>query len=200
MPERTPEQHHRPNAVSEIFIAVVVVAGLVLLGGLLAAGASINFFKTNRVYKETEAKSTLGLAYVAERSFRVETGRYSDKLTELGFLPERGNRYLYVFSQDGELHQPGTVLSGDQTGVLIDTARFTTANNDATERAIPEDVMKEVGLRGTCPDACEITIVAAGNIDADPTIDVWSISTGARTIDGQVVPAGKVFHHVKDSD
>jgi type IV pilus assembly protein PilA len=97
MPERSPEQHHRPNAVSEIFITIVVVAGLVLLGGLLAAGASINFFKPNRVYKETEAKSTLGLAYVAERSFRVETGRYSDKLTELGFLPERGNRYVYVF-------------------------------------------------------------------------------------------------------
>ncbi len=59
--------------------------------------------------------------------------------------------------------------------------------------------MKQVGISGTCPASCQITIVGAGNIDDDPTIDVWSISTGSRIIDGQSVPAGVPHNHVDDT-
>ena len=45
---------------------------------------------------------------------------------------------------------------------------------------------------------CDVTVVAAGNIDSDATIDVWSISTKERIIAGETVMPGMPFNHVSD--
>ncbi len=45
----------------------------------------------------------------------------------------------------------------------------------------------------------DITIVAAGNIDNDDTVDVWTISSKDRTVNGQRVPAGTPFNNVDDT-
>ena len=42
----------------------------------------------------------------------------------------------------------------------------------------------EVGVHGTCPADCSVTMVAVGNVDADPDFDIWSISTQSRSIGG----------------
>jgi hypothetical protein len=41
--------------------------------------------------------------------------------------------------------------------------------------------------------------VASGNIDDDATLDVWSISSRERVIEGKVVQAGASHCHVDDS-
>lgn len=55
-----------------------------------------------------------------------------------------------------------------------------------------------VSVSGTCPADCLVTIVAVGNLDADPDFDIRSISTQNRTIGGVVVPPGQFFHDVDD--
>jgi hypothetical protein len=39
----------------------------------------------------------------------------------------------------------------------------------------------QVGVNGMCP-SCEVLSVAAGNIDTDDDLDVWSASTSERTV------------------
>jgi len=48
------------------------------------------------------------------------------------------------------------------------------------------------------PETCSLTAIAPANLDDDDTIDVWSISTKDRVIDGVAVPAGSPFNHVDD--
>ena len=64
--------------------------------------------------------------------------------------------------------------------------------------AIPPALLADAGVHGTCPADCYVTVIAVGNIDDDADLDVWSISTQARTLGGEAVPAGQPFHHVND--
>ena len=71
-------------------------------------------------------------------------------------------------------------------------------DNAALYRGIPAALLSELGLKGDCPASCRITAVAVANLYADPTVDVWSVSTEGRTIDGQPVAAGVPHKHVDD--
>jgi hypothetical protein len=59
-------------------------------------------------------------------------------------------------------------------------------------------VAQQTGMLGECPE-CDITMACAGNLDGDDTLDVWTISTGERTLPNDtIIPPGEVFHHVDD--
>ncbi len=48
----------------------------------------------------------------------------------------------------------------------------------------------QLGLQGECP-ACQLTMACAAQLDADPTLDVWTVSTFERTGgNGARIPAG----------
>lgn len=177
--------------------AIAVVIGAVLCCVVVAMVVVPNFLHFGRVPRHREAQSNLKAAFAAERSFFAEKDTFSVAIDEIGFAPERGTRYLYAFSTEGELLEPGNPISG-HVGVKPDSARHAGVDVAAIERAIPDALWDEVGITGTCPE-CSITIVAAGNLDDDPTIDVWSISTKDRTIDGTPVTAGTPWRHVDDS-
>lgn len=197
MPAPLPQQPKK-SGVSAVVIILVAVALLCPCIGILAAIAIPNFIKFQSRSKQMEAKVQLKSAFTAEQAYFMDKQAYSTSPQEVGFMPERGNRYLVAFSAEGELAEPGK-LTKESTGVKADGARHPNIDNDALERGIPAELMNEVGPSGKCPDDCAITIVAAGNIDNDDTIDVWSISTKARTVNGTPVSAGTPYNHVDDT-
>ncbi|MCA2978419.1 MAG: hypothetical protein INH37_09065 [Myxococcaceae bacterium] len=187
------------KANTALILALVLGGGLTLccVVGILAAIAVPNFIKFKARSKQAEVKAQLRAAYTAERAYFAEKDAYSSDVGELGFAPESGNRYLYAFSAEGDLATPGSDLKG-KAGVLADASRYPDVNNEALEQGVPAPLWSEVGVQGTCPKACSITIVAAGNVDTDETVDVWSISTVDRSIDGKKVPSGQPHNHVDD--
>src|SRR6266849_8454536 len=72
----------------ELMIVVAII-------GILAALAIPNFIRFQARSKQGEAKSNLKSMFTAERSFYQEKDRYSNQVDEIGFAPERGNRYIY---------------------------------------------------------------------------------------------------------
>lgn len=180
------------------WIGPVIGLSLIALTFVFWAGASFWFgvFRMRSQTRYGEAFANLKAAYVAETSYFKGTGRYEESVEEVGFLPERGNRYRYVFSQTGDSFSPGDPPDGGaHTSVLADAVKYPTANNALLLSGIPPALLSTAGI-----DSTGITIIAAGDIDSDPTIDVWSISTNNRIIDGGVVKAGTPFRHVNDSE
>ena len=171
-------------STTAIVLIVLGVGGGAMLCcvSTLAAIAIPNFIKFQARSKQSEVKMNLKGAFAAEKGFFSEKDAYSESFSEMAFTPEKGNRYMYVAS-------PESKLDAD--------ARFT-PDNAALLAAIPPALMSETGVHGTCPGDCHITIVGVGNIDNDPDVDLWSISTEARTIDGTPVPAGQPFNHHSD--
>jgi type IV pilus assembly protein PilA len=164
-----------------IVVLVLGVGGLgfVFIAGVMAAIAIPNFIRYKARSKQVEAKATLKMLYTGELSFYAENNRYTTDLHELGVRPEPGNRYTYL---------AGDPKSSPTSMLEVDTHRH------PEEHPLSSSAMAglpvKAGLSGTCPK-CEITLVAAGNIDSDPTLDVWSISSAERTApSGSPIPVG----------
>ena len=58
---------------------------------------------------------------------------------------------------------------------------------------LPPELRAATGLEGTCPD-CNVTIACVANLDDDPDVDVWTISTKDRPEAARGTP----IHHLKD--
>ena len=193
MPAPPPQQ--KKGGVSAVVIIAVVVALACPCVGILAAIAIPNFIKFQAKAKQSEAKSNLKAAFAAEQAFFAGADKYSADIEEVGFSPMPGNRYMYSFSTEGELAEAGGTKG---SGVKADSKKFPTIDNDAIEKGVPQEIWADSGIEGECPSACSITIVAAGNIDNDDTIDVWTVSTKERVIGGISVPAGVPHNDVND--
>jgi type IV pilus assembly protein PilA len=72
----------------ELMIVVAII-------GILAAIAIPNFIRFQARSKQAEAKTNLKAIFTGQKSRYGERDRYSDFLGEIGFAPERGNRYHY---------------------------------------------------------------------------------------------------------
>lgn len=184
------------STAAVVALIAVGVFGLCFVG-VVAAIAIPNFMHFNTRARHAEVKSGLKEAFVAQKAYFAEKDRYSGYVEEVGFAPVAG-RYLYAFELEGDRQPrgPGAAV-GLHTGTLADPVRIAPLTNDQLEDGVSEALWYEVGVKGTCP-ACDITIVGAGNLDGDATVDVWTISTKDRTIDGVVVPAGQPHNHVDD--
>ncbi len=185
---------------STVLLVVLAVGGLsaICCIGTLAAIAVPNFIKFGARAKQAEVRSNLKALFTAERAHFMEHDAYTESFEELNFIPERGNRYRYVLSTSGELLVPGAPDGGQHSSVGADQRNSPAPDNAALFRGIPASLLSELGLKGDCPASCRITAVAVANLDADATVDVWSVSTEARTIDGQLVAAGVPHKHVDD--
>jgi type IV pilus assembly protein PilA len=163
----------------ELMIVVAII-------GILAAIAIPNFIRFQARSKQGEAKANLKAMFTAERSFFQEKDRYSPFQNEVGFSPERANRYAYrlvagacasaVESRSGVTTAPGQVDSC----VSVDTLKYT------AEAALPTFIPATAnmpaaneGVYGTCP-ACNFWGSATGNIDNDPAYDSWFISSETK--------------------
>lgn len=194
-PMPAPAPQPKKGGVSAVVIIAVVVALACPCVGILAAIAIPNFIKFQARSKQSEAKANLKSAYMSEKFYFESNQKYSADIGEVGFSAMPGNRYMYSFSTDGELAEAG---GSKGSGVKADSKKFPTIDNEAIEKGVPQEIWADSGIEGECPNACSITIVAAGNIDNDDTIDVWTVSTKDRVIGGQNVPAGTPHNDVND--
>jgi hypothetical protein len=151
--------------------------------------------------RQSECVANLSSFQVAAQMMLREREFLRLDLRGLGFTPERGNRYAY-FVGPGPLEDrsgPRAAVTKETQGIGVDSFQHPKARR-LTFHDLPPEVAAEVGISGTCP-SCAITMACAGDIDDNPADapDVWSVSTRARqTPGGELIPAGKPFHHVDD--
>ncbi|HSP81910.1 MAG TPA: prepilin-type N-terminal cleavage/methylation domain-containing protein, partial [Myxococcaceae bacterium] len=179
---------NRGFTLIELMIVVAII-------GILAAIAIPNFIKFQARSKQGEAKSNLKAWFTAQRAYMQEKDKYSPGIRVVGFAPERGNRYAYIFGAGTceERKSDGTVvqLQTDEC-VQIDNAKFPdmqaadlkpaqvpfagTWNGPGSDPANP-------GLSATGCPSCNIDGYATGNVDNDKGgIDSWYISTKTGTM------------------
>jgi hypothetical protein len=181
-----------------VLIGVFLV---VILPGLLGLGAwvvsrSIRFADRPR---QAECEYNLKSFFTELRTFQRMDEDLLRDFSRIGWSPERGNRYAYFLGPGPMEDRSGESATGTQEARAIgmDTFKFK-GEKSVTFAQLPPHVAGLAGLRGKCPD-CDITLICAGNLDADSTLDIWSISTGDRSLDeGELVTAGETFHHVDD--
>src|SRR2546422_8082800 len=75
----------------ELMIVVAII-------GILAAIAIPNFIKFQARAKQSEAKANMKAMFTAEKAFFQEKDRYSNLTGEVGFSPERNNRFAYFLA------------------------------------------------------------------------------------------------------
>ena len=169
-------------------IVVAVIGALVAVCCLMTAIP--NFLRFDTRAKAAEARTNLKALLAAERAFFAKEQRWATSFEELDFMPERGNRYRFALSQEGEVLEPGQPDGGAHAILGVDSRYSQRIPNSAHAAAIPPALWVVDG---------GLTIVATGNLDLDATLDLWSISSVDRVIDGKPVAAGVEWCHVDDS-
>ena len=176
----------------ELMIVVAII-------GILAAIAIPNFMRFQAKSKQTEVKNNLKSAFTAERSQYQEHDKYLTLVGELGFSPERGNRYYYQLGTGGTNQIRATVTATivplTDSGITVDTYKYPTAvatpvnsplaiTGQATNEGAAVPVAGTPGVAGACP-ACNFIGFGAGDIDNEAVgIDTWYIAS----IDFTAVP------------
>jgi hypothetical protein len=171
----------------------------VLALGVVVASTGCNLVRGPP--RESECHGNLRTIIARELELKDARGIFSVHPVEVGFAPAPGNRYLYLFARSGPVSRRDGLPSpppGESVGVGPDTRSRHVTVEWLRER-LPDDVAAQLGLSGACP-ACDITVACVGNLDDDDTVDVWSISTKDRVIDGQPVSRGTPWRHVNDRE
>jgi type IV pilus assembly protein PilA len=170
-------------AARKTLAIITLVLGVVYVPvvGILAAIAIPNFLKFQARSKQSECKMMLKSVVQMQQAYFAEHQKWADTSEELAFRPDKKSRYSYWVGPDS-----------------VVPAGIGTTSAQELAAAYPEGMGELIGAHGNCPDDCEVTMACAGNIDNDATIDVWSVSTKQRTVNGEVVPAGTPFNERDD--
>jgi len=156
----------------ELMIVVAII-------GILAAIAIPNFIKFQARSKQSEAKANSKAMFTAEKAFYAEKDRWSTRVGEVGFAPERNNRYNYFLggstqdSRSTTLATTGTqatAISADSFKGYTTTTTSTFGSTCGVTPAAPTTQTTVADWAGS----------AIGNIDSDTVLDAWSISTQTR--------------------
>jgi type IV pilus assembly protein PilA len=169
----------------ELMIVVAII-------GILAAIAIPNFIKFQARSKQSEPKANLKALFTAQRAYFSEKDTYASTVGDIGFNPERGNRY--------EIRTGCTTLTNRATatevsttgdcGFTVDTFKgyaggptLSIANTGATAATVgagmctlATDGCVAVGNNGAFQGA------AAGNVDNDSVFDAWLVSSMSLTV------------------
>jgi type IV pilus assembly protein PilA len=162
---------------------------VVAIIGILAAIAIPNFVKFQARSKQSEAKANMKAMFTAQKAFSAEKDRFSALTGEIGFSPERNNRYAYFTGNAGTLEVRATTLAvsaATDQKISFDVFKYTDplVFVPASINTLPGSVCGSfaAGIVGTT-----WTGYANGQIDTDTTgFDLWSISTDSRVL----TPAG----------
>ena len=213
---RTERREHGFTLV-ELMIVVAVI-------GILAALAIPNFIRFQARSKQAEPKANLRGAFTAERAYYSEHSSYSSCFTKIGFSPERGNRYRYTVNSTPRADETcgttedrstvaGVSLASDGD-ILADAFKYGVAVGPANAAKpapayVPSTpagttIVVQNDLVGVVPatddPAGSFGVAAHGQIDADPNLDLWYISSVSSLTPGvcpvlvgvnQQVPGGE---------
>jgi type IV pilus assembly protein PilA len=164
----------------ELMIVVAII-------GILAAIAIPNFIKFQARSKQSEPKANLKALFVAQKSYFAERDSFSDKVVDIGFVPERGNRYTIA-------NGGATLSSRNAAEENVDSSHqgfqgdsFKGFASDSTRSTANAAAVAAVSAGGTCAvttNGCITTLnngafaaIAASNVDNDTTIDTWMVSS-----------------------
>jgi len=159
-----------------------------------------NFINFGARARQSECLSNLRSLYTVLKASEHPTPGSELTFSQLGFSPERGNRYSYFLGagpmEDRSRSQPQG--SEKARAIGVDTSRFEDLRAYTLED-LPRELASQVGVRGTGPQA-DFVVACAGDIDGDPDDppDVWSVASHARTLQGERVEAGEPYCHVGD--
>src|SRR4029077_19826099 len=108
----------------ELMIVVAII-------GILAAIAIPNFIKFQARSKQSEAKANLKAIFTAQKAFFQEKDRFSTLTGEVGFEPERNNRYAYFLTGGTPAMEGRTTSTITQAttynGIEVDTFKYSGA-------------------------------------------------------------------------
>ena len=184
----------------ELMIVVAII-------GILAAIAIPNFIKFQARSKQSEAKANLKAIFTAEKAFFQEKDQFSTFTGDIGFSPERNNRYAYFLASTSPMLEDRSsasiTASATYNGIAVDTFKYGSAAGVTAVSTVGSCAASVAGIGA--PGPSDFTAVANGNIDADASIDQWSISSGTRaftpasdcTADA-AVPGGVATNHYND--
>jgi type IV pilus assembly protein PilA len=153
----------------ELMIVVAII-------GILAAIAIPNFIKFQARSKQSEAKANLKAAFTAEKAYYQENDTFSNFASQIGFAPERGNRYFYNLGGTNPSSRAGSVETTYVTedGIGADTFKYGTTSGVSASMPAAFNAQAVTGNTGN------FAATAAGNIDNDPDIDQWSVASLTR--------------------
>lgn len=191
-------------------LGIVVLALLSLM--VLVALVARFFVCSHESLRERKCKSNLKAAATAASIYFSETGCYSSRIDQIDFLPERGNRYAYFLDETGSVQDRSgqeIMNHGHDTAVGPDLYKYG-PNQQVSRDQLPRRLAGGV-LLGTT-ESCQpsatprapnpgysMTIACIGQLDDDPTLDVWSISTAPRQLpSGQEIPAMVPYNEIQD--
>jgi len=164
----------------ELMIVVAII-------GILAAIAIPNFIKFQARSKQSEAKSNTKAMFTAEKAFYSEKDRFSTLVGEVGFAPERNNRYNYFIGGTGQDDRSTAIASTATTaqGIQADGFKYGTGATVVTTAIANNCTNATGGITASVfisSDTAGATWggFAIGNVDADTTMDVWSITSASR--------------------
>lgn len=189
--------------VSKVRVATAVLATAAAVA--FATEVVHTFVHFGARAKAAEARTNLKRLCLAQAALLAEL-RPATTFRGLRAEVERSNRYAYfvapgpVLEERDTDHGPSTP-NPLATGLQVDVRRFgpSSIEKPVTEAALPAEFLGglRLGANGACP-ACVWMLVAAGSIDFDGDLDVWSAATVARTSEGHVVGPCEPFHERDD--
>jgi prepilin-type N-terminal cleavage/methylation domain-containing protein len=178
----------------ELMIVVAII-------GILAAIAIPNFIKFQARSKQSEAKANLKALFTAEKAFFQEHDRFSSIVVEAGFAPDRNNRYAYFLD--------ATALKDSRSAVVASTSTTATAVSADVFKGYEDPGVQALtcgGTLGVSNGGTSFTGEAAGNVDTDSALDVWSLATDGRVgatgcdgAPGRSIASGEPVNDVDDS-
>jgi type IV pilus assembly protein PilA len=177
----------------ELMIVVAII-------GILAAIAIPNFIRFQARSKQSEAKTNLKAAFTGQRAFFGERDTYSQFIANIGFAPERGNRYAYRMDAACPVWQvrpngpinPAT--ANTEVCVQVDLGRYPGAlpqplaaggvpayQIPANNPNPPVGLAYSIAGLVNCP-VCSFAVSADGNIDNDNSLDQWYVASMDATV------------------
>lgn len=190
--------------MSRTMLFILIGAGVVVLAcpclGVLSAIAVPNFLRYQERAWQSECKVNLKSLYAGLTSGAQNVQGSELTFSQIGFTPERGNRYSYFLGKGPMEDRSGPQSQGTEQARAIGTDTFKFPKLRVyTLEDLPLEVASQIGISGTCPE-CEFTVACAGDVDRNPNDapDVWTVSNKDRTIDDQHVAAGQPYNHLND--
>lgn len=176
-PRAAKKQKPRSWLMILILVSVLGTVGVAVLG-IIAAIAIPNFVKFQSKARQTEAKSTLLLFSSAQQAFFAENQTYTSDLDPQNNVwpGEARLNYKYGFARSSEL---APEVASRFAGKVDPRRKDSDVLNASYATGAPQIPFDELSAK-YCPD-CVATpqvfkILAVGNIDADPTFDVWTVN------------------------